>query len=274
MEENNTQIEQNMDTVANPTQVNSQKPVVGAILIVGILIAGAILLKDSKPREATTTKDTNLTQINLAPVNTEDRTLGNPNAKIKLVMYEDFQCPFCGRFFNDTEQQLKTSYIQNGDLELIYRDFAFLGPESVRAAEAAWCANDQGKFWEYHEYLFTHQNGENQGNFADKNLKTFAKTVGLNSTDFNKCLDSGKYLDKVNTSKTEATMAQVSGTPKGFLVTEKEISKKTQEEINKALNLNSTSQPIISFYTDKHIMSINGALPFGMVKAILDILLK
>jgi protein-disulfide isomerase len=262
-----------MEQPANQKGGEGSKQIAAAVLIAGILIAGAVLLKDSSAPQVSD-KNSNLAQINLKEVGGNDRTLGESSAKIKLVMYEDFQCPFCGRFFNDTEQQLKTSYIKNGQVQLVYRDFAFLGPESVRTAEAAWCAHEQNKFWEYHEYLFTHQNGENEGAFSDPNLKSFARTLGLNTPDFNKCLDSNKYAETVNISKTEAMNAGVTGTPKGFIVMDRDISNKTQNEIKKALNMNPGSQPIISFYANKKIMSLNGALPFQMVKTILDILLK
>ena len=112
-------------------------------------------------------------------ISSSDFTLGNPQAKVALVLYEDFQCPFCGRFFGDSEKSIRDTYVTNGSVQLVYRDFAFLGPESIKASEAARCAGDQGKFWQYHDYLFTHQNGENQGNFSSLNLKLFAKEMEL-----------------------------------------------------------------------------------------------
>jgi protein-disulfide isomerase len=127
--------------------------------------------------------------INLQPVSSSDFTLGNPQAKVALVLYEDFQCPFCGKFFTESEQPIRDTYVKNGEMQLVYRDFSFLGTfvspyveekdESINAAEAADCAGDQGKFWQYHDYLFTHQNGENKGNFSNLNLKLFAKEMGL-----------------------------------------------------------------------------------------------
>ena len=97
-------------------------------------------------------------------------------------MYEDFQCPFCGKFDRESEQMVRNTYVADGRVKFVYRDFAFLGPESIKAAEAARCAGDQGKFWEYHDYLFSHQNGENQGGFADPKLKSFAVGLGLNAS--------------------------------------------------------------------------------------------
>ncbi len=120
-----------------------------------------------------------LTKINLAAVSSTDFTLGNPEAKVAVVMYEDFQCPFCSKFFNDSEKNIRDTFVKDGSVKLVYRDFAFLGQESNKAAEAASCAAEQGKFWEYHDYLYTHQNGENQGGFVNANLKLFAKELKL-----------------------------------------------------------------------------------------------
>jgi protein-disulfide isomerase len=226
-------------------QNNNNKGLVGAVLIAGVLIAGAILLKgNSSP----TPKDGNgipVTTTALAPVGATDRTLGNPKAKVIIIMYEDFQCPFCGAISglmqpnNSLIQSLKqrdpnwtpfipeiiNNYVKNGKVLFVYRDFplSFLGPESVRSAEAARCAGDQGKFWEYHDYLFGHQNGEGQGAFSDPNLKSFAKTLGLDTASFDKCLDDGKYSQAVADSQTEGSAAGVTGTPKGFILKDGKI---------------------------------------------------
>jgi len=116
----------------------------------------------------------------LSPVSNSDFKLGNSTAPITIIEYTDFQCPFCGKFFQETEQTVMNDYIKAGKIELVHRDFSFLGNESTMAAEAARCAGDQGKFWEYHDYLFTHQAGENHGNFSNVNLKSFASVLGLN----------------------------------------------------------------------------------------------
>jgi len=225
--------------------IKDQKPIVGAILIVGFLIAGAILLKGnstSTPKNDDS-KGIPVTTATLAPVGKEDRTLGNPKAKVTVIMYADFQCPFCaavsGLLKADSPliQSLKQrdpnwapstsgiidNYVKNGNVLFVYRDWAFLGPESIKAAEAARCAGDQGKFWEYHDYLYAHQNGENQGNFSDPNLKSFAKNLSLDTTSFDTCLDSNKYTQAVNDSKDEGTTAGVTGTPKGFILKDGKI---------------------------------------------------
>lgn len=223
---------------------NGQKQIAGAIIIVGFLISGAILLKDSKTPSVA--KNEGIPMTTLAPIGKEDRTLGNPKAKVALVMYEDFQCPFCGAVtglelnspamkpvmdylkkadpkWTPFIPEIINNYVKNGNVLFVYRDFPFLGTESIRASEAARCAEDQGKFWEYHDYLYAHQKGENEGSFSDINLKSFAKKLALDTVNFDKCLDDNKYSQAVTDSKTEATKAGVTGTPKGFILKDGKI---------------------------------------------------
>jgi len=136
-------------------------------------------LTTSKIDKALSTTTTKEIPIKLDPVSSSDFITGDTNAPVTIVLYVDFQCPFCGKFFKDTEQTVLADYIKAGKVKLVSRDFAFLGDESLKAAEAARCAADQGKFWEYHDYLFTHQKGENQGNFSNLNLKTYAQALKL-----------------------------------------------------------------------------------------------
>ena len=209
-----------------------------AIIIAGILIAGAILLKGTKSplSENAGVNPNDLKSITVAPVTDKDATLGDLNAKVTVILYEDFQCPFCGAISgleakSEAVDYLKqvdpnwipsmpgiNEYVKNGDVLLVYRDWAFLGPESVRSAEAARCAKDQGKFWEYHDFLYSHQNGENKGGFSDSNLKSFAKNLGLDITSFNQCFDSNKYAQEIEDAKNEGIVAGVKGTPKGYIL--------------------------------------------------------
>lgn len=217
---------------------NNTKSIVSAIIIAGVLIAGAILLKGSSAPKTDNTKGGNVANVATpTAINKEDNVLGNPNAKITVVMYEDFQCPFCGvisgllpanaPILKALQQRDPTwtpslpmimDYVKAGSVQFVYRDFPFLGPESFKASEASRCAKDQGKFWEYHDYLYSHQNGENEGGFADAKLKSFAKTLSLDTASFDKCLDSGKYTQAVLDTKNEGANAGVTGTPKGFIL--------------------------------------------------------
>ncbi len=197
---------------------NGFKQIAAAIIIVGVFIAGAILIKSKTPTSVNPTTDKKAEIAQIDPVTASDHVLGNAGAKVVMVEYADFQCPFCGKFFTETTQPVIENYVKTGKIQFVYRDFAFLGPESVKSAEAAWCAGDQNKYWEFHDYLFTHQNGENKGGFADANLKAFAKTLGLDTTAFNQCLDSGKYTKVVTDSTTNAGKAGVQSTPNSFIL--------------------------------------------------------
>ncbi|MFA6585809.1 MAG: thioredoxin domain-containing protein [Candidatus Paceibacterota bacterium] len=221
----------------NETKVESKKlSIPMAIIIAGFLIAGAVYFSSDKTLNIPTNNN-GLAITTLAPVSKEDRVLGNKNAKITLIVYADFQCPYCGAVSgllkpnSPAIQYLKkidptwipfmsevNNYIKNGDVKFVYRDWAFLGAESVKSAEAARCAGDQNKFWEYHDYLYSHQNGENEGGFSDSNLKSFAKNLSLDTTTFDQCLDSNKYQQAVTNSKNEGMTAGVTGTPKGFIL--------------------------------------------------------
>lgn len=142
---------------------------------------------------------------------------GNDKAKITIVEFADFQCPFCERFFSQVESNLIKDYVDTGKAKFAFRQYAFLGQESTWAAEAVECANEQNKFWEYHDYLYTHQGQENSGAFSKEKLEGFAGTLGLDANQFKTCLQSDKYADKVKTDFTEGQAAGVNGTPATFI---------------------------------------------------------
>ncbi len=138
---------------------------------------------------------------------------GDPNAKVKVVEFADFQCPFCEQWFTTVEASLIKDYVKTGKVTFSFRDYAFLGQESTYAAEAARCANDQGKYWDFHDYLYSHQGQENSGAFAKDKLEGFAATMGLDTTTFNSCLESDKYAQAVKDDTTAGQKASVNGTP-------------------------------------------------------------
>lgn len=146
-----------------------------------------------------------------------DKSIGDENAPAVIVEYGDFQCPACQRFFQTTAEQLKTEYVQTGKVRFVFRQFAFLGDESQWAAEASECANEQGLFWIYYDKLYQEQNGENVGVYSIDNLKRFAADLGLDTSGFNQCLDSGRYTEKVQQETLEGQQAGVRGTPSVFV---------------------------------------------------------
>ncbi len=145
-------------------------------------------------------------------------SMGDPNAPVKIIEYGDFQCPFCRRFWQETEPQIITTYVATGKVYFEYRSVgAFIGPESAAAAEAAYCAGDQGKFWEYHDTLFSNWTGENAGDFAPEELRRYAATVGLEAAQFDACLSSGKYEHQVSQDVEDAKADGIHATP-SFLI--------------------------------------------------------
>lgn len=145
-------------------------------------------------------------------------SLGDPRAPVKVIEYADFQCPYCMRFWQDTQPQIIEQYVKTGKVYYEYHSVgAFLGPESGAAAQAAYCAGDQGKFWQYHDTLFSNWTGENVGDFTDDKLQGYAATLGLDQPLFKDCLSSGKYAAILEQDVKDARAAGVRATP-SFLI--------------------------------------------------------
>ena len=143
----------------------------------------------------------------------DDPMKGNANAPVTIVEFSDFECPFCARFYSQTMKQLETEYIDTGKVKLIYRDFPLgFHQNAQKAAEAGECADDQGKFWEMHDKIF-----ENQPSLSVSSLKQWAGQIGLDTGEFNSCLDSGKHAGEVQDDFKEGASYGVSGTPSFFI---------------------------------------------------------
>lgn len=175
---------------------------VGAIVIVGLVI---LTLLSSRPGESF--------QVT-RPVGQDFLPeLGDPTAPVTVYEYADFQCPACGIFTRQYKSRIEEDYIKPGKVRLVYKNFAFLGPESVWAAEAAYCAAEQGGFWAYHDKLFANQRGENRGAFSKPNLVRFARELRLKEEDFTTCLDSERYKQKVQDEARAGQEQGVTSTP-------------------------------------------------------------
>jgi protein-disulfide isomerase len=143
---------------------------------------------------------------------------GNKNAKVTIVEFADFRCPFCEQFFTNTEPQIFKDYVDTGKVQYYFRQYAFLGPASTTAANAAECANDQGKFWEYYNYLYENQPAETDTTMYNTDTLTQAAvSLGINGNTFRTCLDNKTDDAKVSQDMTEGQKAGVSGTPTFFI---------------------------------------------------------
>lgn len=194
-------------------------------LLVGILIFSValniyLLAKSEGPKTAAlTAKETPSLSpspgqpapaIQSFDITPDNHVRGNFDAPITLVEFSDFECPFCQRHFI-TLQKILADYPQK--VRLVYKQFPLsIHPNAQKAAEASECTAEQGKFWEYHDKLF-----ENQTAFSTDNFKKWAQQLNLNQTQFNNCLDSNKYYQKVQNDFKEGTAKDVQGTPTTFI---------------------------------------------------------
>jgi protein-disulfide isomerase len=148
--------------------------------------------------------------------------LGDPNAPVLVEVWEDFQCPACQGYSEQVEPQVTDNYVATGKARYVFRHYPFLDSnsatkESHQAANASMCANEQGRFWDYHDIVFTNWNGENQGAFSDKRLVAFSETIGLDMTKFNDCFEANRYKDQIEKDKADGEKAGVQGTPSVFV---------------------------------------------------------
>lgn len=191
-------------------------------MTIAILAGGVFLFSKSSPSQSNSNK--NKVSDSILVPNYAEVTSGIANGKyqpkianalVTLVEFGDYQCPACGAYNTQIVINLLNAYA--GKINYVFRDFAFIGPESARASIATYCAADQNKYWEFHEYLYSHQNGENKGAFSDDNLKLFAKNLNLDTKAFNDCLDSSKYQSRVDSSLSDGKVATVDSTPSFFI---------------------------------------------------------
>jgi protein-disulfide isomerase len=169
-------------------------------------------------------------------INSLDHVLGNKNAKVSIIEYSDFRCPFCERFFKQTEQQLINDYVNTGKANFVFRHFAFLGPQSTWSSEAAECASEQGKFWEFHNWLYNNQAPETNLNYYSKvNLIKYAGKIGLDATQFSSCLNSDKYAKRVSDDSDSGKAAGVTGTPTIFINGQKIVGAQPYETFKAAI---------------------------------------
>lgn len=156
-----------------------------------------------------------------APVKVNERSdapvLGKKDAKVTIIEFSDFQCPYCKKFNDNTFAQIKKEYVDTGKAKIVFRHFPLSFHVNAEiAGEAAECANRQGKFWDYHDLLF--KNGQADGAGLDSaSLKKYAEQVGLNTAKFNSCLDNGETAEIVKKDFADGQAAGTTGTPSFYV---------------------------------------------------------
>ncbi|MFA6296813.1 MAG: prolipoprotein diacylglyceryl transferase [Patescibacteria group bacterium] len=187
-----------------------------AIVIAGAIIAGAIIFSNKGNDVGNEVKGeakqvVNTNEEAVVDVSTDDDPIkGDKNAKITIVEFSDFECPFCEKA-EPTLKKILDTY--SGKVKLVYRDFPLaMHKDAQKAAEASQCANDQGKYWEYHDKLYA-----NQKALTVADLKKYAGDLKLDTVKFNQCLDSNKFADEVKKDLADGEAVGVDGTPAFFI---------------------------------------------------------
>jgi protein-disulfide isomerase len=223
MEENTqTTNTQETDMINNPNPQSNQSQIAGAIIVAGLIIAGAILLNgnDGTRTQANTESGNKMEPATLdaRPISAEDHIVGNPKAKTIILEYSDLDCPFCKNF----HMTMKQVVANNDDVAWVYRHYPIpqLHPDAAKKAEATECAWEQGgndAFWAFADKLF-------ETKYSLSELSSVARGLGLNVDAFNSCLASGKYAAKVQGDVTDGQKMGVNGTPSSFILVKGKVA--------------------------------------------------
>ena len=151
--------------------------------------------------------------------------LGNPDAPITILEWGDYQCTFCYKFHQNTLQIINEDFIKTGKVKVVFKDFPLNGPDSKLAAEASYCAQDQEKYWQYHDEVYRNWGGERTGWITREALTEFAQVVNLDTEKFNKCLDDNKYESKVNSLYEFGNDIGIDATPSFLVFNDEKIIK-------------------------------------------------
>lgn len=207
-------------------QMTSRITVIVLVVLGALLITAALALPSINNANLKATQLASLTRTpvvtivprtSAAPV--DKTSIGDPSAPVKMDVWEDFQCSACMYYSQNTAPLVIQNYVETGKVYYVFHFFPAISSyapgntESEHSANAAMCAADQGKFWDYHDILFANWIGENVGGYNDNRLVAFAGSIGLNMTDFNKCFDSDKHGDFISQDASAGQDLGIHGTP-------------------------------------------------------------
>jgi len=180
---------------------------IGLISIGAIFVAFLIIYPNFKPVDSIIPSET------ITRPSVEFNAAGNPDAPIRIEEYSDFQCSHCAAFYKTTEKQLMDSYVADGTVYFVYNSFgSFMGTESAEMSGAAYCAGDQGKFWEMHDVILSNQ-GNTQGSIIERRLAEFAEYLKLDMDEFESCFGGDKYGDVIEQDMKDGIAAGIKATP-------------------------------------------------------------
>lgn len=209
-----------------------------SIMVAGIIIAGAVVFaafyKPGTPAvgaNPSTQPSTGPSTADIMKSQTGDVIMGSANAPVTLIEYGDYQCPYCAAFFSQTESSIVTNYVNTGKVKFIFRnlvvnDRTAANHESHNSALAVACAADQGKFWEFHDAIYSAEvkdeaanpsTAENNGNLTRTLFMSIAQTLGMDQGQFSSCFDSGKYNAQISQQSSQAITDGANATPTFFV---------------------------------------------------------
>jgi len=195
------------------------------LVLIGLIVAGAALVAFALIWPQVKSVGEIITVTPAAFPKADGLSLGDANAPATIDVFEDFQCPACKAFTENTAPLVIENLVATGKARYVFHNYPFIddntnplgGGESDQAANAAMCANEQGKFWEMQSILYANWNGENQGNLSNRRLQAMAESIGLDMTKFNSCFNANKYESDIQADFNKGKDMGVNGTPSVFV---------------------------------------------------------
>jgi len=191
------------------------KIVLFSCVLISLIILGSVIAYSL----TSNVENTNLRKYGDISTVMGSSVLGDISAPIIIIEFGDYQCHQCYNWFHNTKSDVFQNYVDTGKASFVFMDLAFLGQDSPLAAQASYCAEDQGKYWEYHNQLYNSQEPQIDNGWAkSERLKAFAFSLGLDMKLFDDCFDSGKYVKRVQYNIAEAKKSGANGTPTFFII--------------------------------------------------------
>jgi protein-disulfide isomerase len=212
-------------------RIKKKALIVGVALAV-IMVGGAVaaVLMNSPSTALNRDDNTEIIQRIVAPISDNVPVLASEggSSNVTMVEFGDYQCQYCARFHNETKDQIMDNFVNTGDLRFVFKDFVINDLPSDRAstlaAEASYCAADQGKYWQYNDVLYDNSRGENTGWVTEDSLKQFATRIGIqNLTEFSGCLENHAHRDLVEANTQLANSLGLRSTPSFVIISNETV---------------------------------------------------
>ncbi|MGI0042814.1 MAG: DsbA family protein [Nitrososphaeraceae archaeon] len=213
------------------SRINKKALIVGVALAF-IMVGGAVtaVLMNSPSTALNKDNDNEVIQRIVAPISENVPVLAadGGSSNITMVEFGDYQCQYCARFHNETKNQIMNNFVDTGQIKFVFKDFVINDLPSDRAstlaAEASYCAADQGKYWQYHDELYDNSRGENTGWVTENSLKQFATRIGIqNLTEFSGCIDNHTHRDLVEANTQLANVIGLRSTPSFVIISNETV---------------------------------------------------